>query len=173
MRRMKRRRRSDGVCRGQVRGSCSYLWANTACLFSAGKHGLLHKCAHRSGVRADIYYSTKMTSRFSPSFCVTFEGRSDGRRFLRPFPPRALTKSSPIPQAGFVNVFVLRCYALRDGLSVTRRHSASHFIFVWALGQDIFSSFCFVAWMKKKSGCFTSPFFQVLGSSLVQLFLTC
>lgn len=52
-------RGGDGVCRRQVCGSCSYLWANTGCLFSAGKYRLLYKRTRRWDVRADLVLFTK------------------------------------------------------------------------------------------------------------------
>lgn len=155
------------MCRGQVRGSCSYLWANTACLFSAGKHGLLHKCAHRSGVRADIYFITKMTSlyfflRFFVSLLEDVQmGDVISAHFLHERPQKVLH------QAASVNVFVLHCYASHDGLFLTRRHSASHFIFVWTLGQSLFLILlCCCMDEKKEICCFMSSLFQVPGSSL-------
>lgn len=46
--------RGLGATRGQVCGSCCYLWANTACLFSSGKYRLLYKCTRRSDCWPDI-----------------------------------------------------------------------------------------------------------------------
>lgn len=78
--------RGGEVSRGQVCSSCSYLWANTGCLFSLGKYRLLYKCTQRSDCSSDINCAQNDTSDWfcctcsSWWFCLTFGGCSDCRR---------------------------------------------------------------------------------------------
>lgn len=64
--------RGEEASRGQVCSSCSYLWANTGCLFSLGKYRLLYKCTHRSDCRSDLTCSQNDTSHWFCCMCSSW-----------------------------------------------------------------------------------------------------
>lgn len=67
-------RGEEASCR-QVCSSCSYLWANTGCLFSLGKYRLLYKCTHRSDCTSDANCPQNDTSDW---FCLSLYFQADG-----------------------------------------------------------------------------------------------
>lgn len=114
-------RGGDGVCRGQVCGSCSYLWANTGCLFSAGKHRLLYKCTRRRDVKPDFILFTKRHVRlillFAPQADALVSLLEDVRTadiLLTPISPAAQKVIKP--PGWFYECVSPRCYALDDSV---------------------------------------------------------
>lgn len=112
-------RGGDGVCRGQVCGSCSYLWANTGCLFSAGKYRLLYKCTRRWDVRPDFILFTKRHVRlillFAPqadAFVSLLEDVRTADILLTPISPDAHKVIKP--PGWFYECVSPRCYVLDD-----------------------------------------------------------